>query len=133
MPYADPEKKKAYYKQRQLKQLQDPEWRATRKVSSRRRYAANPVSRNNSRIKHMYGIDLAGVSFLRQKQDNKCAICKQTFAVTPCIDHDHGENKKVRGLLCKACNSGLGHFRDNIDSLQQAIDYLQEQIILEVL
>jgi hypothetical protein len=39
------------------------------------------------------------------------------------IDHDHNTGI-VRGLLCHACNVGLGHFSDNIELLQKAIKYL---------
>jgi hypothetical protein len=30
----------------------------------------------------------------------------------------------VRGLLCNNCNLGLGYFKDNIKSLETAIQYL---------
>ena len=41
------------------------------------------------------------------------------------IDHDHTTGQ-VRGLLCDSCNPALGGFKDNIESLQKAIDYLKE-------
>jgi hypothetical protein len=34
---------------------------------------------------------------------------------------------KIRGLLCKACNMGLGVFKDNLTYLKGAIDYLSAQ------
>jgi hypothetical protein len=40
------------------------------------------------------------------------------------IDHCH-ETGKVRGLLCDACNTGIGRFSDQVDLLQKAIDYLE--------
>jgi hypothetical protein len=42
-----------------------------------------------------------------------------------CVDHNHLTGK-VRGLLCSSCNSGLGHFEENIDYLNCAIEYLEQ-------
>jgi len=52
---------------------------------------------------------------------DECMICgaKSTLHV------DHDEAKRViRGLLCKHCNLGLGHFRDDPELLRAAADYL---------
>jgi len=46
------------------------------------------------------------------------------------VDHNHNTNK-VRGLLCNHCNRGLGHFRDNTETLLKAIDYLNNPISLK--
>lgn len=55
------------------------------------------------------------------EQNNKCAICKQETKLH--VDHCHTTNK-VRGLLCPACNKGLGHFKDNVELLNNARNYL---------
>ena len=39
------------------------------------------------------------------------------------VDHCHTTGK-ARGVLCTMCNRGLGHFKDNINSLKNAITYL---------
>lgn len=41
------------------------------------------------------------------------------------IDHCH-ETGKARGVLCDLCNKGLGQFRDSIDYLTKAIEYLRK-------
>lgn len=41
------------------------------------------------------------------------------------LDHCH-KSGKIRGLLCGNCNVGLGHFKDNIWLLYNAIIYLQK-------
>lgn len=67
------------------------------------------------------------------KQGRRCAICRkrsknpmlqasQVFDL--CVDHCHVTGK-VRGLLCGGCNSGLGFFADNPETLKAAIEYLQ--------
>lgn len=43
------------------------------------------------------------------------------------VDHDHKSNK-FRGWLCHACNTGLGAFRDNQETLQKAINYLNKDL-----
>lgn len=70
---------------------------------------------------------------LLQKQNGVCAICKNIESVKHqhgktrhlSIDHDHNSGK-IRGLLCGACNNGLGRFKDNIELLENAIKYLKE-------
>lgn len=58
-----------------------------------------------------------------------CAICYTSdFGKTgPCLDHFHGANKAgpARGILCRACNSGLGHLNDSEQLLFAAIEYLK--------
>ena len=60
-----------------------------------------------------------------------CPICGILFShhtsedrkTQPVVDHDHTTGK-VRGILCNRCNSGLGLFKDNKTSLENAITYL---------
>lgn len=41
-----------------------------------------------------------------------------------CVDHCHVSGK-VRGLLCNACNLGIGLLGDSADSIRKALHYLQ--------
>ena len=80
----------------------------------------------NSRLKSTYGIDLHEFRRLLAYQNNCCAICGDhvdELNKKICVDHCH-KTGKIRGLLCLNCNYGLGHFKDNIDNLYNAIDYL---------
>lgn len=65
-------------------------------------------------------------NWLERKQNSRCAICGRRFefAGKPHLDHCH-RTKKVRGLLCSACNKGLGLFRDDVAVLEAAIAYLR--------
>lgn len=70
---------------------------------------------------------------LSHSQGNVCAICgqpetkiNQGSIAQLGVDHDH-ETGRIRGLLCQNCNLGLGHFKDSIQSLSNAIDYLMER------
>jgi hypothetical protein len=72
--------------------------------------------------KRKYNIDAENKADLLNKQNNRCAICNEETKL--CVDHDH-KTKKVRGLLCHNCNKGLGYFKDSIESLLAAIDYIK--------
>lgn len=67
------------------------------------------------------------------KQNNVCAICKKPEvqkkrkSLDPrklAVDHSH-ETGKIRGLLCHQCNVGLGAFKDSLENLNAAIEYLK--------
>ena len=84
------------------------------------------------KLKKKYGITLKEKKAMLKKQNNKCKICsfkfnENNFKSTSCIDHCHTTNK-IRGLLCRSCNVGLGHFKDNTNLLTTAITYLEEAV-----
>lgn len=84
----------------------------------------------NYDLKRNYGITTEQYLEMLKEQDYKCKICltsdpkgrHKQFAVDHCHKAGH-----IRGLLCNACNVGLGSFRDSIDSLQNAINYLKKE------
>lgn len=83
-----------------------------------------PDLEKNRQLKHRFGITLEDYHGLKNQQDNKCAICKTSFDnVTANVDHCHTTGK-VRGLLCSKCNHGLGLFKDSVDNLNEAINFL---------
>lgn len=74
------------------------------------------------RLKYQYNVTKEEIERIREEQCNKCAICGVNSKLV--IDHCHNHGH-VRGLLCTNCNTGLGHFKDNIASLSNAIEYLR--------
>jgi hypothetical protein len=72
------------------------------------------------------GITPADLERLLFEQDGKCAICGTHFPTEESVqlDHDH-KTGRARGLLCSPCNVGLGAFRDNVEALRSAADYLE--------
>ncbi len=57
-------------------------------------------------------------------QDYVCAICKNKIGEEAAVDHCHNTDK-IRGLLCRNCNLGLGGFKDNIETIKKAIFYVE--------
>ncbi len=91
-------------------------------------------------IKATYGISKEEYRALYENQKGRCAICgcenkTDSKGNNLSVDHWHspiedkrrGTNRKsdVRGLLCHDCNIALGAFRENIDILSNAIEYLK--------
>ena len=75
-----------------------------------------------------YGISPEDYDTMLKEQDNKCKICLVSFTTLKPqlihVDHCHTTNQ-IRGLLCVYCNSGLGFFKDNTETLTNAIVYLE--------
>lgn len=89
----------------------------------------NEKKRLNDHIKREYGITLEEYNIMLVKQNGVCAICFKPENPKVCkrlsIDHDH-ETGKVRGLLCRKCNSLLGFVNDSVLHLRSAINYLEK-------
>jgi hypothetical protein len=72
-----------------------------------------------------YGLTKEQFEQLIARQEWACACCKKSVASQKdlVVDHCH-KTGKVRGLLCQACNVGIGRLGDDIDGLLKARDYL---------
>jgi hypothetical protein len=58
------------------------------------------------------------------EQQGMCEICGEYHGDNLFVDHDHTTGR-VRAMLCRHCNSGLGFFNDDPQLLQIAIVYLR--------
>ncbi len=60
------------------------------------------------------------------KKTGGCQICGKSEAdgVKLVVDHCHQTNK-LRGILCRGCNASLGQLGDTLESIQNAIEYLE--------
>lgn len=116
-----------------IRQSFTPEQQITRKQTSKRWYQENKEHclikmRNNWLIRH-YKITSAEYEILLLSQNSKCAICKASETGRKKqkhfpVDHDH-KTGKIRGLLCDQCNKGLGHFKDDPEIMERAIQYVK--------
>ena len=92
-------------------------------------YTETPEKKEQRRrrlIKKKYGLSYKDWEGLWYSQSGRCAICNK-FIDDPkdiCIDHNH-KTSKIRGLLCKECNLGIGCFFDNPELTKLATEYLK--------
>lgn len=88
-----------------------------------------------------HGLSLVEYLLLYELQDGGCAVCGsrtrgpngQASTTRLTLDHAHschpggrGCRDCVRGLLCDACNRGIGTFGDDPARLRAAAAYLEE-------
>ena len=88
------------------------------------------VRRTN--LKNDFGITLEQYNEMLEIQNGVCALCgleetskQRGKIVNLSVDHCHTSGK-IRALLCRNCNTGLGNFNDDISKLEKAIKYLEE-------
>ena len=139
MPIKDEAARKAYHKEYHAKwyeankekrkiQIEDykkskpDEWRKAigRKFHLRTRYNISPEQYEAKLISQNYYCAICGKDVVDNvRNGNPVALS---------VDHCHKTNT-LRDLLCHQCNSGLGQFKDNIEILQKAIDYLHKHML----
>lgn len=112
------EKGKLYYQNNKEKKA----------IYSKIRRKENTKSYRNTAYKYKYGISIDQYEKLLINQNNSCDICKisqDDLNYTLVVDHCH-TTKLVRGLLCRNCNLALGYFKDNIETINRSISYLNK-------
>jgi len=124
------------------------------KAANRRNRAANPLrykatrkawekdnitraqQRKKSRLRKRYNLSHSQMHERLEAQGMRCLICrvllhcsvcefgKRSTATKVVVDHDHDDGH-IRGLLCSACNTGLGQFDDKMELIKKAYFYLK--------
>ena len=90
----------------------------------------NKTLRNRHKhLKYYYGITLTEYNSTLEKQGGGCGICgsvsnKGGIGKNLCVDHDH-DSGEIRGILCASCNLGIGKFNDDVETVKQAVVYLE--------
>lgn len=80
-------------------------------------------------IKHKYGVDINKYNEMLQECNYQCMICNQLHTEDKPLHIDHCHTTgQIRGLLCNKCNQGLGFFKDSTILLNNAINYLTNEI-----
>lgn len=99
-----------------------PRYRMQPEVRERERAKAREHHKSHARFtKHGMTMDEYHAMF--ERQGELCLICKAVLT-RPYVDHDH-KTRRIRGLLCQHCNTGLGYFHDDSTALRSAAAYLE--------
>lgn len=132
---ANPEKIKSYYKNFYIKNKEKINL-ATKTYSRanpekikalyKAYYGTYPEKTFANKLKNRYSLTLKDYYALLEHQNGVCAICGEICITQErlSVDHDHLTGK-VRGLLCRRCNLGLGHFQDSFEIISRAAEYLK--------
>ena len=121
---------KAWYKKNpQYAKQKAKEWRKSNPDKVRQYRAENRRKHYLEEVKRKYNLDSETFWSIYDEQGGRCAICNKQLAWSggkdaPHVDHCH-ETGRVRGVLCRKCNSGLGYFNDDLKLLKSATKYLQ--------
>lgn len=79
------------------------------------------VNSHRHKMKSQYGLTPEDVARMTEDQNGKCLICEMERKLV--VDHSHISGK-VRGLLCRQCNSGIGQLQDSAAIMRRAIEYV---------
>jgi len=98
-------------------------------------FASEPVNKEEHKLKKReydlkkdFGISLNEYNDIYMLQNGQCGICgihQKDLKISLSVDHDHLTGK-IRGLLCTKCNTALGLYNDNEETLLKAILWLRK-------
>lgn len=104
-----------------------------RNTQRNERRKANPEKykklERSSQVRKLYGLSEDQLAKMEESANYCCEICGLAFSEMsrkPNVDHCH-DSGEVRGLLCNPCNFALGGFKDDIDLMRKAIQYLERK------
>jgi hypothetical protein len=101
------------------------------RAKAREYHQRHPGRTADNNLQWRLGVPRGTYDKMLASQGGKCAICGTTDPGPRLkrfhVDHCHTRNQ-VRGLLCYACNVGLGAFRDKSDLLISASEYILRHI-----
>jgi hypothetical protein len=103
------------------------EYRACCAAANARR---TPAALRRGHLMRNYGLTEGMYAAMLAAQGGKCGVCgklpsgKSRYGKL-CVDHDHKAGR-VRGLLCRSCNLGIGLLQDSMDVLRAASAYLDK-------
>lgn len=114
------------------------------KLKKTKEFAKNQNAKNNRSVRRpsckdcrikMEGVGVSRtdrIEWLKKKPNNEpfeCPVCKKrTIAgVTSkvVLGHDH-RTGKPGGWICDSCNTGLGRFKDDVELLKSAMEFLKK-------
>lgn len=103
-----------------------------RRLDAKKRYkpiprkSAEPRGEFRYRINYLYGLSIDRYDDLVIEHVGRCYICGSDDAKNKgiCVDHCH-ETGKIRGLLCRKCNAGMGAFDDQPELIRKVLYYLE--------
>ena len=89
----------------------------------------NQETRRQKHLRLSYGWTESIYEHVLLMQGMSCAICgsedPKHWSGKFSVDHNH-ETGEPRGCLCFKCNSAIGNFNEDINSIKNAITYLNE-------
>lgn len=113
-------------------------WSATEPNKKSAEYAKEWRGRNPEyalacSLRRSFKLSVEDYKSMWTKQNGRCKLCDRPESALSSgtgrtrrlsVDHCH-ESGKIRELLCGACNSGLGNFKDDPVLLEKAAEYLR--------
>lgn len=116
--------KPGYNEKRRERYNSSPEHAAV--LAKRAAYNKTEAARLRTRkyfLKKNYGLTPQCIDRMMIEQGGACKICKRTDQKLV-VDHCHSTGK-VRGLLCKPCNIGIGALYESEEIFMAAVLYLR--------
>jgi hypothetical protein len=94
-----------------------------KKIAGCPEYAAR---RRNAQVAKLYGLSADEYAGLKTRFKNVCGICGASPPLNHNLQVDHCHiTGRVRGLLCRSCNLGLGKLGDSVEGVERALAYLK--------
>lgn len=92
---------------------------------AKERYQQNPGYWRKGFLRSRWGLSLEDYTSMFEAQGGRCAICGDPPGrMALAVDHNH-DTGQIRGLLCSACNTGIGGLKDRLETVLAAAEYLR--------